>query len=187
MEVCERRINEKNGVNTVYAAGTAASANATVSGTAGYAAASSDQTAINTGIADDLSMGTPFAAAEIGGKKKVLVVDDDPIMLRNVKAILDKQYEVMLAVSGTKALASIAKKRPDLIFLDYEMPVCNGKQTLEMIRADEDIKDIPVVFLTGVSDATHIKEVLALRPSGYMLKPVSKEDLLKKAETVIGK
>ena len=173
MEACERRINAVTGKSAFNSFST------------GITSSGSDVK--NTGALNSYESVTPFAPAEIGGKKKILVVDDGPIMLRNVKAILDRQYEVILAVSGTKALASIAKKRPDLIFLDYEMPVCKGKQTLEMIRADEDIKDIPVVFLTGVSDATHIKEVLALRPSGYMLKPVSKDDLIKKAESIIGK
>ena len=172
LEACERRINAVTG-RTAFKANTSNNVSSGAS-----------TSTVSAGIAP---MSTPFAAEEIGGKKKILVVDDDPIMLRNVKAILDQQYEVMLAVSGTKALASIAKKRPNMIFLDYEMPVCNGKQTLEMIRADEDIKDIPVVFLTGVSDATHIKAVLALKPSGYMLKPVNKEDLLKKAEEIVGK
>ncbi|MBR1815103.1 MAG: response regulator [Lachnospiraceae bacterium] len=180
LEACERRINAATGRNafSINSENNASSVSSAANN------ASTSAASVDTGA---VLSGTPFASAEIGGKKKILVVDDDPIMLRNVKTILDRQYEVMLAVSGTKALASIAKKRPDLIFLDYEMPVCNGKQTLEMIRADEDIKDIPVVFLTGVSDATHIKAVLALKPSGYMLKPVNKDDLLKKAEAVIGK
>ena len=178
LEACERRINTAIGRS-------AFSINSENNASSVSSAANNASLSVTDTVS--VAMNTPFVSAEIGGRKKILVVDDDPIMLRNVKAILDRDYEVMLAVSGTKALASIAKKRPDLIFLDYEMPVCNGKQTLEMIRADEDIKDIPVVFLTGVSDATHIKAVLALKPSGYMLKPVNKEDLLKKAEAVIGK
>ena len=60
------------------------------------------------------------------------------------------------------------------------MPVCNGKQTLEMIRGDDEIKDIPVIFLTSVNDKKNIHDVLMLRPSGYLLKPI-KTDVLKKA------
>ena len=51
------------------------------------------------------------------------------------------------------------------------MPVCDGRQTLEMIRADEDLREIPVIFLTGVNSREHIEAVLKLRPAGYMLKP----------------
>lgn len=63
----------------------------------------------------------------------------------------------------------------DLIFLDYEMPICDGKMTLEMIRELEESKDIPVVFLTGVSDKEHIAAVLErLANSGL----ISKKDVL---------
>ncbi len=103
--------------------------------------------------------------------KRVLVVDDNAALLRNVKSMLEDAYEVMIVNSGAKAMAAIGKKRPDVILLDYEMPVCDGRQTLEMIRADEEFKDIPVIFLTGVDDREHIEAVLNLKPMGYLLKP----------------
>ena len=111
-------------------------------------------------------------------KKKVLVVDDNGTTLRSIKNMLDAVYEVTIVNSGINALKSIGKKRPDLILLDYEMPVCDGRQTLEMIRADEEISDIPVIFLTGVNDREHIEAVLALKPKGYLLKPPVKERLI---------
>ena len=76
------------------------------------------------------------------------------------------------------ALAYIGRKRPDLILLDYEMPVCDGKMTLEMIRADKDLKDIPVIFLTAINDRANIEAVLKLKPAGYFLKPAAKDRLL---------
>lgn len=81
--------------------------------------------------------------------------------------MLEEDYEVAVAISGAQAMTSIGKKRPDLILLDYEMPVCDGKMTLEMIRADEDMKDIPVIFLTAVNDKANIEVVLKLKPVGY--------------------
>jgi len=105
------------------------------------------------------------------GLKKILIVDDNPTMLRTVQFMLSEKYKVTFATSGTKAIAAIAKSRPDLILLDYDMPVCDGKMTLQMLRSEDDTKDIPVIFLTGCSDADHVKEVLALRPQGYLLKP----------------
>ena len=105
------------------------------------------------------------------GRPKVLVVDDNVTTLRNLKSILEDKYNVTLANSGMKAMTSIGKDRPDVILLDYEMPVCDGRQTLEMIRADEDLREIPVIFLTGVNSREHIEAVLKLRPAGYMLKP----------------
>ncbi|MBQ7706997.1 MAG: response regulator [Lachnospiraceae bacterium] len=111
-------------------------------------------------------------------KKQILIVDDNVMVLRNLKEMLQAHYDIVVANSGIKAMTAIGKHRPDLILLDYEMPVCDGRQTLEMIRADEDISDIPVIFLTGVSDRAHIEAVLKLNPAGYMLKPPMKKKLL---------
>lgn len=99
--------------------------------------------------------------------------------------MLEEDYEVAVAISGAQAMTSIGKKRPDLILLDYEMPVCDGKMTLEMIRADEDMKDIPVIFLTAVNDKANIEAVLKLKPAGYFLKPVVKDRLFAEIEKVL--
>jgi len=129
--------------------------------------------------------GMPAASAG-DGKKTVLVVDDNGPTLRTMKAMLEDKYNVMLAPSGIKAMTSIGKEKPDVILLDYEMPVCDGKQTLEMIRAEEDLKSIPVIFLTGVNDKDNIKAVLALRPAGYLLKPPVKEKIVETIEKALG-
>ncbi|MBQ8117062.1 MAG: response regulator [Lachnospiraceae bacterium] len=113
-----------------------------------------------------------------GQRKRVLVVDDNGPTLRTIKGMLDEEFEVQLAPSGMKAMTGIGKLRPDLILLDYEMPVCDGRQTLEMIRADEDLAFIPVIFLTSVNDREHIEKVLSLHPQGYLLKPPVKEKLI---------
>lgn len=119
------------------------------------------------------------------GKKRILVVDDNGMALRTMKAMLQDIYEVALAVSGAQAMTSIGKKRPDLILLDYEMPVCDGRMTLEMIRADEELKSIPVVFLTAINDRENIEAVLKLKPAGYFLKPPVKEKLVAKIEEIL--
>lgn len=116
--------------------------------------------------------------------KHVLIVDDSAVTLRSVKTLLDKKYRVSVATSGEMAIKSMQRSLPDLVLLDYEMPGCDGKQTLEMIRADEAMKDIPVMFLTGVADKQHIAAVLQLNPVGYLLKPPEKEKLLEAIEDV---
>ncbi|MBQ7677242.1 MAG: response regulator [Lachnospiraceae bacterium] len=125
------------------------------------------------------------APAAPTAKKSVLIVDDNAGTLRNIKSMLDDTYEVTVATSGMKALTMIGKKRPDLILLDYEMPIVDGKQTLEMIRAESDIANIPVIFLTGVSDREHIEAVISLKPAGYMLKPPVKAKILEAIAKVI--
>lgn len=117
--------------------------------------------------------------------KHILVVDDDPTTLRSVKAMLDKQYSVAVAISGAQAMTAIGRKKPDLILLDYEMPVCDGRMTMEMIQKEEELKDIPIIFLTGINDKEHIHAVLKLLPAAYFLKPVMQEKLLKAIEDVL--
>ena len=113
----------------------------------------------------------------VAERKQILAVDDSGILLRNIKTMLEKQYDVAVANSGMTAIKQAKKKTPDLILLDYEMPEWDGKKTLEEIRNDEDLKDIPVVFVTAVADKAHIAAVLELRPSGYLLKPIEQQKL----------
>lgn len=103
-------------------------------------------------------------------KKKILVVDDSGAMLRNIKGWLEDQYQVILANSGAMAIKYLATNRPDLVLLDYEMPVVDGSQVLEMIRTETEFSDIPVIFLTSKNDKESILKVMALKPEGYLLK-----------------
>jgi len=113
-------------------------------------------------------------------EKKILVVDDDQNMLQLLYTFLRDSYRVTTATNGQEALDMIREKRPDLVLLDYLMPGMNGKETLEVIRNDEELKDLPVFFLTGVSDTNKISECLKLDPIGYILKPIGKFSLLAK-------
>lgn len=111
-------------------------------------------------------------------KKKILVVDDSGAMLRNVKGWLEEYYQVILANSGTMAIKYLSTNRPDLVLLDYEMPVLSGKQVLEMIRSENEFSDIPVMFLTGKNDKESIQQVLSLKPEGYILKSTKPEQIV---------
>lgn len=115
-------------------------------------------------------------------KKKILVVDDSDVMLHAMKGLLEKDYEVSLAKSGISAIRSITLDRPDMVLLDYEMPVCNGSQVLEMIRAEEEFADIPVVFLTGRGDKESVKKVIALKPQGYLVKSMAPGEIKKSVD-----
>lgn len=103
-------------------------------------------------------------------KKQILVVDDSGAMLRNIKGWLEDKYQVALANSGAMAIKYLALNRPDLILLDYEMPICDGKQVLEMIRSERDSASIPVIFLTCKNDKESVMNVSGLKPEGYLLK-----------------
>lgn len=103
-------------------------------------------------------------------KKTIMVVDDSGSMLLSVKSWLEDEYKIIMANSGTMAIKYLSINKPDLVLLDYEMPVINGKQVLEMIRSEEDFRDTPVIFLTSKNDKESVMEVMSLKPEGYLLK-----------------
>lgn len=90
------------------------------------------------------------------------------------------------AVSGKIALNFLKNRKTDLILLDYEMPVENGPEVLKKLRENEETKDIPVVFLTGINDREKIQKVLAMKPQGYLLKPIEYDKLIQTIHNVIG-
>lgn len=110
-------------------------------------------------------------------KKHILVVDDDPLMLKVIKEALHEEYNVAAALGGKTALKFLETKSTDLILLDYEMPELNGVQVLERLRMDDKTSGIPVIFLTGNRDPEKVKEVLSYKPRGYVLKPVDSTKL----------
>ena len=115
-------------------------------------------------------------------KKSILIVDDDPQYLSLVRQWLKDAYKVSMANSGLQAIKFLGKNKVDLILLDHEMPVTSGPQVLEMLRNDEETKNIPVMFLTGKSDKESVMAVVALKPEGYFLKNIQKEELLEKLQ-----
>lgn len=119
-------------------------------------------------------------------RKHILVVDDNAMMLKMLKEHLHDDYDVATAASGRVALKFLERKTTDLILLDYEMPEESGPVILEQLRASEATKNIPVIFLTGVTDTKKIKEALSLKPQNYLLKPVDREKLLDTITKTIG-
>lgn len=117
----------------------------------------------------------------------VLVVDDSMLALRNIKRLLKERYHITMAESGKQAISYMKKKKPDLVLLDYEMPGWDGKKTLEVMRQNPELSDIPVVFLTGIYEREHIMSVLQLNPAGYLLKPTEQEKLIETIEKALRK
>ncbi len=115
-------------------------------------------------------------------RKSILVVDDDPQYLTLVREWLKEKYKVSMANSGLQAIKWLGKNKVDLILLDHEMPITSGPQVLEMLRSDEETKSIPVMFLTGKSDKESVMAVVALRPEGYFLKNIGRNELLEKLQ-----
>lgn len=112
-------------------------------------------------------------------KKKILIVDDSDFVRNKIASMFQNDYEVTEVNSSISAIQSITVNRPDLVLLDYEMPVCDGRQTLEMIRSEKATANIPVIFLTGRGDRESVKKVMALKPEGYLLKAMPEEEIKK--------
>ena len=116
---------------------------------------------------------------ESSRRKSILLVDDDNVFLKTINEWLSVTYRVTIVNSGAQALMYLAENKPDLILLDYEMPVTSGPQVLEMIRNETNVDSIPVIFLTGKGDRESVMKVLELKPDGYLLKSTEKAALLK--------
>lgn len=110
-------------------------------------------------------------------RKHVLVIDDDRIILKMLKEALSDTYDVTTMVNGVAAEKFLEAKKVDLVILDYEMPIETGADVFRRIKNNPKISHIPVCFLTGISEREKIMEVMALRPHGYLLKPIDMDML----------
>lgn len=135
----------------------------------------------------DAEINDILASLEAGefGKKHILVVDDDVRMLKVIKEHLRGTYDVATAINGKLALKFLETKSTDLILLDYVMPDEDGPAVLKKIHENPATKDIPVIFLTGMTERGKIQEALSERPQGYLLKPIARDKLLSTIQSVI--
>ncbi len=115
-------------------------------------------------------------------KKRILIVDDDPAYARMVREWIKDSYRVDIVTAGMQAISFLLKLKEgdkvDLILLDYEMPVVDGPQVLQMLRQEEETAHIPVLFLTGNGSREAVSRVMELKPDGYILKSTTRGDLL---------
>ena len=132
---------------------------------------------LETGIGTPLAVQNEVAETEKyfkmrkkSTKPKILLVDDSMTIREGIRRLLVGDYEVSAVQSGVSAIRAITLDKPDLVLLDYEMPVCDGRHVLEMLRSEEEFADVPVIFLTSRDDPESVKKVLSLKPEGYMMK-----------------
>lgn len=117
-------------------------------------------------------------------KKHILIVDDDVNMLKLLRMFLSDDYQVAIVDSGKQALEYVVRHAPDLILLDYMMPLFDGPHVLEIIRKREETSNVPVLFLTSVTDKEKVIQGLAHNPQGYLIKPISRDELLQRVDEV---
>ncbi len=122
-----------------------------------------------------------------GTRKHILIVDDDAEQLAQIKGHLQEYYQVTAVRSGPAAFKYLENHNADLILLDYLMPSMDGPEVLSKLRSMPAYKNIPIVFLTGVSEKeTIIKTLVQLKPQGYIVKPAKKSEIIAKIIDVLG-
>jgi CheY-like chemotaxis protein len=127
--------------------------------------------------------------------KKILIIDDEPDMVTFLSALLeDHGYVTITATDGEEGMTKIKSEKPDLISLDLLMPNKTGIKMFRELRKDDEVKDIPVVMVTGFGKddvpSMDFKEWIQKRaikpPEAYIEKPVNKDVLLDAIKKAIG-
>jgi len=126
---------------------------------------------------------------------KILLVDDDPDFVAATKAVLESKYHVITAYDGDEGLKKVVEERPDLIILDVIMPVKDGFSVCKELKENPHyhfFSKIPVLMLTVYPDdrekaALSMQEGMVMEAEDYIQKPVSPEELLRRAEKLLKK
>ena len=117
-------------------------------------------------------------------KKRILIVDDDIMTLKILKKYLEETYDVVTENAGYRFVEKMGSYEADLILLDIEMPVVNGLEAFEKVISNPDLKDVPVVFLSGVSNPNLVRELMGKGAAGYLVKTIPKGELLTRLEKI---
>ncbi|HTL47822.1 MAG TPA: response regulator [Verrucomicrobiae bacterium] len=113
-------------------------------------------------------------------RKKILVVDDEPDVLKFVKLRLESQgYEVYTAENGETAIHVTKKIRPDLILLDIKLPLFDGYEVLRRVRGDPELSETPIVLATADASVRVQEGSKLLDANSYLMKPFDSEEMFK--------
>jgi CheY-like chemotaxis protein len=124
--------------------------------------------------------------------RKVLIVDNDPFIVKAIAAKLRRAGYETLEASGAEAIALVHKERPDLIVLDLNSPPdvhgvpCNGYHTMECLRGAKESRTIPIITITGIPDSLDMERNLDLGAVGFLFKPLDYDDLLRLVRNALG-
>jgi len=132
-----------------------------------------------------LTRNDSLAIPRLAGKKIITIDDERPIRSLIRHTLRQDDHEVFEASDGREGLSIIRRERPDLIVMDFVMPVMNGAETLRAIRSDPEIAHIPVLFLTGVKDAEKLAPLLEDERSDFLDKPFLVETLKERVRKML--
>ena len=119
--------------------------------------------------------------------KKILIVDDEADILAIMSYRLKKMgYEVFLAPNGQDDLDQARSIKPDLIFLDLRLPVLSGYEVCKILKNDEELKKIPIVFFTASLPINVAEKMKEFQADDYIIKPFEPKDLIEKVKKYLG-
>ena len=125
--------------------------------------------------------------------KKILAIDDEVDTLTFYSEVLeDYNFTITTAKNGLEGLKKAREERPDLILLDIMMPKKGGMKTYKELKDDPDLRNIPVIIITGISNQIDFKSLLnrpstrKISPEGHLVKPLTADDLIKAIREVLG-
>jgi len=118
-------------------------------------------------------------------KPKILAVDDENDVLLILKTALKDEYDVRTASNGPDALAMAEENPPDLVILDMMMPEMDGFEVLDELKKMPETSRVPVMFLTGISDKSKIRQALDKGTQYYLVKPFDYQDLMTKVSMAV--
>jgi CheY-like chemotaxis protein len=111
-------------------------------------------------------------------KAKILVVDDTPVNIQVLNEALDKEFDVFFALNGNEALQKAQELEPDLIMLDIMMPEMDGFEVCRRLKGNDRLRNIPVIFITALSQTKEESQGLALGAADYISKPFNPDLVL---------
>jgi two-component system alkaline phosphatase synthesis response regulator PhoP len=119
-------------------------------------------------------------------KKTILVVDDEKDLLDLIEYNLKKEgFAVLKAENGEEGIKIAKEHKPDLVLMDIMMPKMDGMEAVETMRADDDLKSMPIIFLTARSDEKTEVEGLDKGGDDYITKPISTTKLISRIKAVM--
>ena len=115
--------------------------------------------------------------------KKILVIEDEPEMRRNITVLLRyKEYEPIAAENGRRGVEMARQEKPDLILCDVMMPELDGYGVLRALQQDPTLAMIPFIFLTAKGEKDDLRSGMNLGADDYLTKPVANDDLVQAIE-----
>ena len=126
--------------------------------------------------------------ADIPGKNKVLLVDDNEVQLSVAEIQLKKEYEVITARSGKEALEHLFHGLvPDVILLDVLMPNMDGWETFGRLRAVSRLHETPIIFLSSINDKKEIERAFDMGAADFIVKPCNSKEFIERIKKAIKK